>query len=138
MSWLIDTNVLSELRKGSRADNRVRAWFDATVEAELFTSVLVLGEIRRGVELIRRRDSTAADSLEHWMKLLPDRVAGRLLPIESAVAECWGALNVPNPIPTIDGLLAATAIVHGLVLATRNTADISRTGVRYFNPFEGG
>jgi len=137
VSWLIDTNILSELRKGSRADNRVRAWFDATAEAELFTSVLVLGEIRRGVELIRRRDSTAAETLERWMKLLPDHFAGRLLPIDSAVAECWGALNVPNPIPTIDGLLAATAIVHDLVLATRNTADISRTGVRYFNPFEG-
>ena len=76
MSWLIDTNVLSELRKGSRADNRVRAWFDTAAEAELFTSVLVLGEIRRGVELIRRRDSTAAETLERWMKLLPDHFAG--------------------------------------------------------------
>ncbi|MCI0343857.1 MAG: type II toxin-antitoxin system VapC family toxin [Chloroflexi bacterium] len=134
MSWLVDTNVLSELRKGERAPAGVRAWFAGAAEDELFTSVLVLGELRRGVESIRRRDVPAALALEQWLTRLTDTFSERILPIDSAIADRWGRLNVPDPIPTVDGLLAATALVHDLTLVTRNTRDVERTGVRLLDP----
>jgi len=134
VSWLVDTNVLSELRKGDRANSGVRAWFADTREDELFTSVLVLGEVRRGIESIRRRDPTAALALEQWLARLATSFSDRVLPIDANVADRWGALNVPDPIPTVDGLLAATALVHDLVLVTRNTRDVERTGVRLLDP----
>ncbi len=135
MSWLLDTNVLSELRKGARADAGVRAWFDQAADAELFTSVMVLGEIRRGIESVRRRDSTAALAIEQWLLRLTETFADRVLPVDAEVADRWGALNVPDPVPTVDGLLAATALVHDLTLVTRNVRDVERTGVRSFDPF---
>lgn len=135
MTWLLDTNVLSELRKGPRADAGVRDWFDKAVDRDLFTSVLVVGELRRGVESIRRRDRGAADGLAQWLESLVERFGDRLLPIDTAVANRWGELNVPDPFPTVDGLLAATALVHDLTLVTRNVRDVARTGVRLFDPF---
>ena len=138
MGWLIDTNVLSELRKGSRADPAVTSWFDGTKDVELYTSVLVLGEIRRGVESIRRRDQTAAVALELWLLRTIEVFVDRVLPIDAATTDRWGRLNVPDPIPTIDGLLAATALERDLVLVTRNTKDVESTGVRSLNPFEPG
>jgi len=135
VSWLIDTNVVSELRKGDRANSGVRNWFAAVPERELFLSVLVLGEVRRGVELVRRRDVVAATALEQWLARLVETFADRLLPVDAAVAERWGVLNVPNPVPTVDGLLAATALVHDLTFVTRNVRDVRRTGVRTVNPF---
>ena len=134
MSWLVDTNVLSELRKGDRADEGIRAWFTQAREYDLFTSVLVLGEVRRGIESIRRRDPTAAMALEQWLARLVTTFSDRVLPIDAPVADRWGALNVPDPIPTVDGLLAATALAHDLVLVTRNTRDVERTGVRLLDP----
>jgi len=134
VSWLVDTNVLSELRKGIRAHPGIRAWFADAREAELFTSVLVLGEIRRGIELIRRRDGPSALALEQWLDRLAGDFAERVLPIDARVADLWGSLNVPDPIPTVDGLLAATALVHDLVLVTRNVRDVERTGVRLLDP----
>jgi len=135
VTWLLDTNVLSELRKGPRADAGVRHWFDQAVDRDLFTSVLVAGELRRGVESIRRRDQAAADALAQWLESLVERFGDRLLPIDTAVANRWGELNVPDPVPTVDGLLAATALVHDLTLVTRNIRDVSRTGVRLLDPF---
>ena len=134
MSWLVDTNVLSELRKGVRADPGIRAWFADAQEAELFTSVLVLGEIRRGIESIRRRDAPSALALEQWLDRLVGDFAERMLPVDARVANRWGTLNVPDPIPTVDGLLAATALEHDLVLVTRNVRDVERTGVRVLDP----
>ena len=134
MSWLVDTNVLSELRKGDRAHPGIRAWFDDAREGELFTSVLVLGEIRRGIESIRRRDAPSALALEQWLAWLASDFADRVLPVDARVADRWGGLNVPDPIPTVDGLLAATALVHDLVLVTRNVRDVERTGVRLWDP----
>jgi len=134
VSWLVDTNVLSELRKGDRANSGVRTWFADAREDELFTSVLVLGEVRRGIESIRRRDPTAAMALEQWLARLVTTFSDRVLPIDAPVADRWGALNVPDPIPTVDGLLAATALAHDLVLVTRNTRDVERTGVRLLDP----
>lgn len=135
MTWLLDTNVLSELRKGPRADTGVRRWFDEAVDRDLFTSVLVAGELRRGVESIRLRDRAAADGLAQWLESLVERFGDRLLPIDAAVANRWGELNVPDPVPTVDGLLAATALVHDLTLVTRNVRDVATTGVRWLDPF---
>ena len=134
MTWLVDTNVLSELRKGDRANPGVRAWFDAADDHDLYTSVLVLGEIRRGLESIRRRDTPSALALEHWLARLTADFGARILPVDVDVADRWGALNVPNPIPTVDGLLAATALVHDLVLVTRNVRDVIRTRVEVLDP----
>lgn len=134
MSWLVDTNVLSELRKGDRANAGIRAWFADAREDELFTSVLVLGEIRRGIESIRRRDLPSAIALDQWLTRLATDFADRVLPVDARVADRWGGLNVPDPIPTVDGLLAATALVHDLVLVTRNLRDVERTGARLWDP----
>ena len=134
MSWLVDTNVLSELRKGDRANAGIRAWFADAREDELFTSVLVLGEIRRGIESIRRRDLPSAIALEQWLTRLATDFADRVLSVDARVADRWGSLNVPDPIPTVDGLLAATALVHDLVLVTRNLRDVERTGARLCDP----
>lgn len=134
MSWLLDTNIVSELRKGDRADRGLRAWFAEANDDQLFTSVLVLGEIRRGIESIRRRDEAAALALEQWLIRLATGFGERVLPIDARVADRWGALNVPDPIPTVDGLLAATALVHDLTLVTRNVRDVAGTGARTLDP----
>jgi predicted nucleic acid-binding protein len=135
MAWLVDTNVLSELRKGDRCHDGVRAWFDGVEDADLFTSVLVIGEIRRGIELLRRRDIASATTLDHWLARLTETYAERILAIDSRIAERWGTLNVPNPMPTVDGLLAATALEHGLTLVTRNTRHVASLGVPVIDPF---
>jgi predicted nucleic acid-binding protein len=133
--YLLDTNVISEARKGARAAPAVIAWLAQAPAASLWTSVVVLGEIRRGIEGTRRRDPDTAAVLDAWLNDQRARHAGRVLPIDEAVADLWGRLSVPDPLPTVDGLLAATAMVHGMTLVTRNTKDVARTGVRLFNPF---
>jgi len=135
LSYLLDTNVVSELRKGKRADPGVVSWFEELALDEIFLSVLTVGEIRKGIELIRRRDPKSADSLEAWLADLLEAYASRVLPVDQEVAQRWGRLNVPNPLPTIDGLLAATAMVHDLTFVTRNVRDVARTGVDCVNPF---
>lgn len=134
--FLIDTNVLAELRKGVRANAHVRRWFEALAPDEIRLSVVTIGEIRGGIENIRRRDPQTAATLERWLVRLVKDYADAILPIDVRVAEAWGRLNVPNRVPVIDGLLAATADVHGLTLATRNVKDVARTGVDVVNPFE--
>lgn len=136
MSYLLDTNVLSELRKGRRCDPRVFRWFSAVSDEDLFLSVLVIGEIRRGIERIRRRDAPSARTLDAWLRRLLAGHRGRILSVDEVIAEEWGRLSVPDPIPVVDGLMAATARVHGLTLATRNVRDVARTGVACVNPFE--
>ncbi len=131
----MDTNVLSDLRKGRRADRGVRRWFGEVADRELFTSVLVLGEIRRGIQLIRARDNTAATALEHWLVRLVESFADRILPVDAHVADRWGVLNAPDPLPSVDGLLVATALVHDLTFVTRNVRGLGRTGVRLHDPF---
>ena len=135
MSFLVDTNVVSELRKGARANPRVVAWFGDLADEEVYLSVLTVGEIRNGIERIRCRDRRAATALDRWLRTLVREYEDRLLPVDRAVAEQWGRLNVRDPLPVIDGLLAATAAVHGLVLATRNVKDLERTQVPLFDPF---
>jgi predicted nucleic acid-binding protein len=134
MSWLLDTNIVSELRKGERAQPGLQTWFAGVGEESLYTSVLVIGELRRGIESLRRRDVPSALALEHWLAGVTGGFADRILPADQAVAEQWGRFNVPDPVPTVDGLLAATAIVHGLTLVTRNTKHVVRTGVSLLDP----
>lgn len=136
MSYLVDTNVVSELRKGRRCNSKVAAWFAALSTEDIYLSVLTLGEIRKGIEQIRRRDPRAGESLEAWFNDLVATHSDRVLLVDQTVAEEWGRLNVPDPLPVIDGLLAATASVHGLKLATRNVKDVERSGVDCVNPFE--
>ena len=136
MSYLIDTNVISELRKGERADPGVASWFAQLADEEIFLSVLTLGEIRRGIESIRRRDADGATALDRWLGSLAELHEDRILTVNRSIAEEWGRLNVPDPLlPVVDGLLAATAGINGLTLATRNTVDFERTGVSFVNPF---
>lgn len=136
MSYLIDTNVISELRKGKRANPTLVSWFGGLADDEVFLSALTLGEIRRGIESIRRRDSAAASALESWLGRIAEAHRDRIVPVDRAIAEEWGRMNAPDPLPVVDGLLAATAKVSGLTLATRNTGDIARSGVSFLNPFD--
>ena len=135
MSFVLDTNVVSEPRKGRRADAGVMRWFTSVGAGELYISVLVIGEIRQGIEGLRRRDPLQADRLESWLVGLRRGYADRILPVDLEAAEEWGRMNVPDPISTRDGLMAATAKVRNMTFVTRNTVDVERTGVRLLNPF---
>jgi predicted nucleic acid-binding protein len=133
--FLLDTNVISELRKGRRANSNVTSWFAQIADEEIFLSVVTIGEIRRGVESVRRRDPDSAAYLDRWLARLSEAHGERILPVDRAIAEEWGRMNVPNPLPVIDGLLAATARVLGLTLVTRNIDDVEATGVELLDPF---
>lgn len=135
MAYLIDTDVISELRKGKRADPNVTSWFADLAEEDIYLSVLTLGEIRKGIESIRRRDPKAGEALESWLGRVSEAHRDRVLDVDRAIAEEWGRMNVPDPLPVVDGLLAATAKVTGLTVATRNSDDFARTGVSFVDPF---
>jgi predicted nucleic acid-binding protein len=135
--FLLDTNVLSELRKGNRAHASVRSWFRDQPPGNKFISVLSLGEIRGGIEKIRRRDQKSAVALEKWLMRIVGQYADRILSVDEFVADRWGRFDPREPVAAIDGLLAATALVHDLVLVTRNENHVVRTGVRWCNPFTG-
>ena len=135
--YLLDTNVVSELRKGSRGNPEVRAWLEIQRAAQLWLSVLVVGELRRGVHLIGRRDAASAAVLGQWLDGIIEDFSDRILPVTATIAQQWAAMSVPDPIPVVDGLMAATAAVHDLTVVTRNVADIGRTGVRWVDPFTG-
>ena len=136
MTFLIDTNIISEVRKGDRGDPAVATWWNGVSEDDLWLSSLVLGEIRKGVELARRRDPRRAEALEVWLTDVMSRFGNRVLPVDTAVAEQWGRMNAVRPLPVIDGLLAATAKANGLTLVTRNGADAAELDVDVLNPFE--
>ena len=136
MTFLIDTNIISEVRKGDRGNPAVAAWWNGVAEDDLWLSPLALGEIRKGVELTRRRDPRKAEALEAWLADLMSGFGDRVLPVDAAVAEQWGKMNAIRPIPVIDALLAATARVNGLTLVTRNVADVAGLDVDVLNPFE--
>lgn len=134
--FLIDTNIISEVGKGARCDANVAAWYSAIDDADIYLSVLVTGEIRKGIERVRPRDARRAETLERWLTRLEHGFAERILPIGRAVANEWGRMSAIRPIPVIDGLLAATAKVLGLILVTRDTDDVRGLGVETLNPFE--
>lgn len=135
MTWLIDTNVISEVRKGPRCHPGVAAWWAGVEDRDLFLSALTLGEIRRGIEQVRRRDSTKAVALEAWLTEIASAFGPRVLGVDLPVAEAWGRMLAMRSVPIVDALLAATAGVHGLVLVTRNTTDVAGLGVRVLDPF---
>ena len=134
MSFLLDTNLVAELRK-PRAHPGVMRWFDSVDGSELFLSVLVLGEVRQGIVRLRRRDPRQAATYDAWLSRLRHDFADRILPVTEDIALDWGRLNAGDPLPVVDGLLAATARVHNLTLVTRNVADFERTEVPLLNPF---
>jgi toxin FitB len=136
VSLLLDTNVISELRKGPRADPSVVEWFEGVAEEEIHLSVLVVGELRRGIESLRARDARQAGALETWLRQVVREHAERILPVDSRVAEQWGRLTAMRSGSVIDTLMAATAQVFELVLVTRNVKDVAWTGVSCLNPFD--
>jgi predicted nucleic acid-binding protein len=134
-AWLIDTNVLSELRKGARIHPNVLRWAESTLKDQHFISVLSLGEIRRGIELLRRRSPDQCPAFERWLGRLQADYDRAILPISEDVADRWGHLMALRTLPVIDGLLAATALVHGLTIATHNTGDFLVPGLSTVDPF---
>jgi toxin FitB len=138
VSYLIDTNIISEVRKGDRCDPRVSAWYASIADDDLFLSTLVLGEIRKGIELVRPKDRERATSLERWLRQVEAAFDGRVLGIDNVVSDQWGRMSAIRPIPVIDGLLAATAVTNGLTLVTRNDRDVAGLGAMVLNPFRTG
>lgn len=113
-------------------------WLEAVDADSLYVSALVIDEIRRGITNLQRRDPVASGRLAAWLTGLQAAYADRILPITLPIAECWGRLSVPDPLPVVDGLLAATAFVHDLHLVTRNVRDVARTKVPLVNLFDEG
>jgi toxin FitB len=136
VNYLIDTNIISEVRKGERCNANVAAWYSSLDDAEIYLSVLVLGEIRKGIERVRPHDPARARALERWLSILRESFADRVLPVDRLVADEWGRMAAKLPLPAIDALLAATAKVHRMTLATRNLSDVADLGADVLNPFE--
>lgn len=132
--YLLDTNVVSEVRK-PRPDRRVIDFLTAASRAEAFLSVLTIGELRKGAALKRRSDTPSAGRIDAWIDSLEVEYADRTLPVDRDVATVWGGLMADRPRSVVDTLLAATALVHGLALVTRNARDVAGTGVTVVNPW---
>lgn len=136
--FVLDTNVVSELRKVrlGKADGRVANWAESVDVADLYLSVITVQELEIGVLLAERRDPAQGAVFRVWLDshVMP-AFAGRILPIDMAVAQRSAKLHVPDPRPARDGLIAATALVHGMTVVTRNLADFEASGVRLLNPW---
>jgi toxin FitB len=137
LTYLIDTNVLSELRKGPKTDPKVAAWAQTIDETDIFISVVTILEIERGILLGERRDKRQGALLRSWLinRVIPE-FKDRILPVDTSIARHCAALQVPDPRPHLDALIAATARVHRLRLVTRNVADFRGTGAELMNPWE--
>lgn len=135
--YLLDTNVVSELRKGKKAHRNVRIWAESVPAASLYLSAISILELETGILLIERRDQKQGAVLRAWMDrhVLPT-FAGRVLPIDTEVAQRCAALHVPNPRSDRDALIAATALVHGMTVATRNVSHFQPIGVAVVNPWQ--
>jgi predicted nucleic acid-binding protein len=136
VNYLIDTNVISEVRKGGKCDPNVAAWWQSVDDADIYLSVLVLGEIRKGVERARSNDPAQARALEKWLTTVVESFAERILPVDQAVADEWGRMSAKRPVSTVDALLAASAKVPGMTMATRNVSDVADLGADFINPFK--
>ncbi len=135
MKFLLDTSVISEIRKRDRAHPNVAHWVTRTPAEEIGTSVIVLAEIRRGIELKRRTHPDQAKALDRWFAQMRKMLADRVLPLDEPIMEAWAMLGISISLPLVDGLLAATAKVRGLMLVTRNIEAIAESGVAVFDPF---
>ena len=134
--FILDTNVVSELRRPHKADPRVTAWAAANPLASFFLSSITVLELELGVLAMERRDTAQGAILRAWLDgLVLPRFAGRILPVDTAVAQCCARLLVPDPRAERDALIAATAMVHGMTVVTRNTLDFAPTDVRILNPW---
>ncbi len=137
--YLLDTNVVSELRKAQsgKADKHVKAWADSVAASSLFLSAISILELETGVLLVERRDPRQGAMLRAWLdhRVLP-AFAGRVLAVDTAVAQCCAKLHVPDPRAERDALIAATALVHGMTVVTRNVDDFRPTGVAILNPWQ--
>ena len=136
MSFLLDTNIISEVRKGSRCHPKVAAWYASVDDGEIYLSVLVLGEIRKSIELASWRDPAKARALEAWLAEVEIAFGDRTFSIDRRTSDEWGRMSAQRSIPVIDGLLAATAKAHHLTLVTRNDADVAGLGASVLNPFK--
>jgi toxin FitB len=137
--YLVDTNVVSEIRKKERSNKGVRAFFRQAVKSDigLYLSVVTIGELRRGVEIVRHRGDVAqAAALEAWLTAVLNEFAQNILPVDEDIGQLWGRLRVPHPEHALDKLIAATGLIHDLTVVTRNVDDFSSTGVRVLNPFD--
>lgn len=136
MAYLLDTNILSELRRGRKCDPNVRAWARSTASEQHYISVLSLGEIRKGIESLRRKSKAQSGILEHWLETLNAVYSREIIPVNEDIADRWGRLMARRTLPVIDGLIAATALEFDLTVATRNVEDFKSSGVSVINPFE--
>jgi len=136
--YLLDTNVISEMRKGERANAGVQAFFQQAISSrdKLFLSVVTIGELRRGLELIRHRnDHFQAAQLEQWLESILVDYQEAIIGIDADTAQLWGRLRVPHYEHEIDKLIAATALLYDLTIVTRNVDDFAETGAKLLNPF---
>jgi toxin FitB len=138
VKYLLDANIISEIRKGDKCDAHVAGWYSKVNGLSLCLSVVVTGELRKGIELACKHNPAKAAALETWLDGLRDVFQGRILPITEEITDEWGRMSALRPLAVIDGLLAASAKVHRLVLVTRNTADVTGLGVDVTNPFNPG
>lgn len=136
MTYLLDTNIISEIRKGPDCHPSVRAWFTSISDDEIFISAIALGEIRRGIEKIRAKSRQKAESLEAWLSEIFDRYEDNILPVDHRVADTWGRMTSQRTVATLDGLMAATAKAYELTFVTRNISDVADLDVALLNPFE--
>ncbi len=137
--YLVDTDVISEARKGQKANSGVRSFLRqaASNNLQIYLSVITVGELRQGIEAVRHRgDTIQASVLERWLKRVAGNYAESILPFDSEMAEIWARLRVPHPENPLDKQLAATALMYGLTVVTRNVAHFEQTGVRLLNPFD--
>ena len=135
MPYLLDTNILSELRRGQRCDPKVAEWAQSTAADRHCISVLSLGEIRKGIENLRRKSPQQCPAFENWLLTLQTEYEADILAITDTISDQWGHMMAQQTLPVIDGLLAATALTHGLTVATRNVTDFEHSGVNVVNPF---
>ena len=135
--FILDTNVVSELRKGKKAHRSVKIWAQALPSASFYLSVVSILELEIGILLLERRDRQQGGILRAWMDghVLPS-FSGRILPIDPVVAQRCAVLHVPNPRSDRDALIAATALVHGMTIVSRNVSHFQPTGVRAVNPWQ--
>jgi len=135
MAFLLDTNVISELRKRERCKPSLTQWFSTVQADDLYVSVLAVGELRRGIALLRRRDIRGATVLDRWLREIERRYGDRILPVTLEICRIWGGMSLDRPLAPIDGLMAATAVHHGMTLVTHNVEDVERSGLGVLDPF---